>query len=79
MRRQQFLVIAFLVLSLLMGLWLFANWYVYSMADFTCADVGGDQAKCVRDIQYPIAIKVLASAILWIFGAVSLRREWMKH
>jgi hypothetical protein len=73
--KLKLLIVAYLVASCVLALWLFANWYAWAMADFDCGD---GYWACRRDIAGPTALRVGLALMLWVVPAFLLAREWRK-
>lgn len=65
------LVAAFLALAY----WTFVNWFVWSMADFDCAD---GYWVCRRHLLDDVALQVGLPWLVWCGCAVALARFWKR-
>ena len=70
--RLKMLVTAFIVASVLLALWLFANWYEWSMADFDCDD---GYWECRRHLFGPTALRLGLPIAAWLGLIFLMRRE----
>ncbi len=69
------IVMAFVLATGLLGLWSFANWYEWSMAEFDCAD---GYWECRRSLIDRMALRLGLPFVAWSFLAGLLVREWKK-
>ena len=69
-------VAGFIAASFALALWLFANWYDYSMADFDCA---GSYWDCHRAVAGRVTLGVGLAVVGWGLWAGLLIRAWKKQ
>jgi hypothetical protein len=74
--RLRLLIALFIAASFALALWLFANWFEWSMADFDCAD---GYWACRRNIVGPTVLRVGLAILFWAVPAWFLRREWKRN
>ena len=68
----------FVLATLALVFWLFACWYVFSGAEFDCADLGGDLRGCVSEVHWKVAIQAAIPVAAWgLFGWL-LAWAWTK-
>lgn len=68
-------ILALIVASFALALWLFANWYAWSMAGFDC--VKGYWA-CRRDLAGPTALRIGVGVLGWALVAAPVLWLWKK-
>jgi hypothetical protein len=73
--KLRLLIVVFLAASFFLALWLLANWFAWSMADFDCDD---GYWACRREIAGPTALRVGLGLMAWAVPALLLLREWKK-
>jgi len=73
--KRTLLTLLFVLSALGLADWLFANWYVWSMADFDC-DAG--YWACRRPIIVSTALQCGVPLGAWIALGVLMAREWKK-
>lgn len=73
--KVRILVIPFLLVTGLLGLFGFALSFVRSMADFDCVD---GYLECRKDIILPVALLLGLPIVAWLVLAWQLAREWKK-
>ena len=77
MIRLRLLTFAFTLVTLIpLPLWLLANWFSWSMADFDCAD---GYWECRRHLVLPTVGGVGLALAAWGLLAWWLAREWKKY
>ena len=72
------LTLGFALLTFGLALWLFASWYVYSMAEFDCADRTGDIAACASAIHWKVEMQAAIPIVVWGIIGWLLIRAWKK-
>jgi hypothetical protein len=72
------LTVGFALLTLGLVLWLFASWYVYSGAEFACADRTGDITTCASAIHWKVGMQAAIPAVIWGVVGWLLVRAWQK-
>jgi len=76
--KRQIAVGAFILFSLAAFFWALGSFYVFSMAEFDCADVTVDVASCARPIKMQAGVSIAVSVALWFVFAWLLSRSRSK-
>ncbi|WP_296613579.1 hypothetical protein [Sphingomonas sp.] len=78
MSRRRIAIAGFVLATLLLVWWLFANWYVWSMASFDCADLVSSPA-CEESAHRRVTIQIFAAIAAWAVLAWLTFRNWGKQ
>jgi hypothetical protein len=77
-RLRRWPAVTVLLLTLCLGVWLFANWIGYIGARFDCADETEQIAKCTAAVHRQIIIQSALATILWAAVTAPLVRTAKK-
>lgn len=73
--RVKLLIIALILATPMLALWLFANWFSWEMADFDCAD---GYWACRQDHLDRLPLRIGLPMLLWLLIPLALWRELKK-
>jgi hypothetical protein len=73
--RLRLAILLFLAASFALFLWLFANSFAWSMAEFDCID---GYWACRKHLIGPTVLNVSLGFLIWALLAAPLVREWYK-
>jgi hypothetical protein len=73
------LTFGFALLTFGVAYWLFVSWYVYSMAEFDCADRTIDVATCASAIHWKVGLRAAIPTAAWGVLGWLLTQAWKKY